>query len=103
MEIVCYDEDMVGFAFYDNDLMDRLLANGSRLCLTQAQTIHLYHPRHDDSHIDTDEYRHNSLIYQQRKGKLVRNQGREWGYLKVDGEDSLSLIRSGLKLDKSSF
>ncbi|WP_054692851.1 glycosyltransferase family 2 protein [Syntrophomonas palmitatica] len=39
-----YDEDFVGFAYDDNDLISRLSKNGCRLCLTQAQTIHLYHP-----------------------------------------------------------
>lgn len=81
MEIGGYDEDFTGFAFDDNDLIDRLLLNGCDIYLTQAQTIHLYHPRHDDTHTETPEYRHNESLYRERKNLIIRNQNRCWGSL----------------------
>lgn len=77
-----YDEDFTGFAFDDNDLVDRLLLNGGRLCLTQAQTIHLYHYRHDTDYEDSPQYLYNENLYQQRSYQIVRNQGRAWGKIK---------------------
>jgi len=76
-----YDEDFTGFAYDDDDLVSRLQDNGCSLCLTQAQTIHLYHPRHDDSHVQSPEMQLNRRLYMERKGQIVRNQGREWGLL----------------------
>lgn len=81
IEIGGYDEDFTGFAYDDDDLVNRLLGNGCYMSLTQAQTIHLYHIRHDDSHMDTPELRHNERLYNERKGQIVRNQNRNWGQL----------------------
>ncbi|HBQ25383.1 MAG TPA: hypothetical protein DD791_03220 [Syntrophomonas sp.] len=78
-----YDEDFVGFAYDDNDFIDRLLNNGCCLCLTQALTIHLYHPRHDDDKEETPEYLFNKSLYQERKGIIFRNRNREWGQMPV--------------------
>lgn len=77
-----YDEDFIGFAYDDNDLMDRLLTKGCRLCLTQAQTIHLYHERHDTGKEQTPEYLLNARLYHERRGKILRNEGRDWGMFK---------------------
>lgn len=82
-----YDEDFTGFAYDDNDLIERLLNNGCRLCLTQALTIHLYHPRHDDDKEETSEYLFNKSLYEERKGIIVRNQNREWGQLPAACKD----------------
>lgn len=79
LEIGGYDEDFVGFAYDDDDIMGRLFLNGCSLYLTQAQTIHLFHPRHDNSHLDTPEYRLNHRLYLERKGQIVRNQNHSWG------------------------
>lgn len=76
-----YDEDFTGFAYDDNDLIGRLLNNGCRLCLTQALTIHLYHPRHDDDKEETEEYLFNKNLYQERQGQILRNLNREWGQM----------------------
>ncbi len=84
VEIGAYDEDFTGFAFDDNDLVDRLIDNGCYMCLTQAQAIHLYHLRHDDSHVDTPEYKHNERLYHERKNIIVRNHIHGWG--QIDGE-----------------
>jgi len=74
-----YDEDFTGLAFDDNDLVDRLVNNGCELCMTQAQTVHLYHPRYDTGKDQVDDYIYNKNLYQQRKGKVIRNQGKPWG------------------------
>ncbi|NLO22206.1 MAG: hypothetical protein GX119_09470 [Syntrophomonadaceae bacterium] len=77
-----YDEDFVGFAYDDNDLMDRLHKKGCRLCLTQAQTVHLYHERHDTGKEQTPEYLLNASLYRERRGKILRNESRDWGTIK---------------------
>lgn len=77
-----YDEDFIGFAYDDNDLMDRLLTKGCQLCLTQAQTIHLYHERHDIGKEQTPEYQLNAKLYRDRRGKIFRNEARDWGIIK---------------------
>jgi len=74
-----YDEDFIGFAYDDNDLISRLSKNGCRLCLTQAQTIHLYHPRHDDDYVQSPEMKLNQSLYRDRENQVVRNIGRNWG------------------------
>jgi glycosyltransferase involved in cell wall biosynthesis len=81
-----YDEDFTGFAYDDNDLMDRLSENGCRLCLTQALTIHLYHPRHDDDKEQTPEYLFNQNLYRERQGRIIRNLNREWGQVDSNEE-----------------
>ncbi len=77
-----YDEDFVGFAYDDNDFVDRMLGNGCSYCLTQAKTIHLYHVRHDSGLERSPEYLYNQRLYHSRKGQIVRNIGREWGKIK---------------------
>lgn len=77
-----YDEDFTGFAYDDNDFVDRLQDNGCSLCLTQAKTIHLYHVRHDLGLEQSAEYLYNQRLYHSRKGQIVRNTGREWGKIK---------------------
>lgn len=74
-----YDEDFTGFAYDDNDFIDRLQDNGCSLCLTQAKTIHLYHARHDIGLEQSPEYLYNQRLYLSRKGQIVRNIGRDWG------------------------
>lgn len=78
-----YDEDFTGLAFDDNDLVDRLVLNGNRLCLTQAQTIHLYHPRLEIGTEQSFAYKHNRKLYQRRRRQVVRNEGREWGKIQL--------------------
>lgn len=80
-EIGGYDEDFTGFAYDDNDLMDRLILSGHRLETTPALTIHLYHVRHDTITSDRTGYLYNQRLYQDRHGIIVRNQDRDWGRL----------------------
>jgi glycosyltransferase involved in cell wall biosynthesis len=74
-----YDEDFVGLAWDDNDFVERLLYNGCSYYPTDAQTIHLYHPRHVHGKGFTPEFLLNQDLYLARKGKIVRNENREWG------------------------
>lgn len=76
-----YDEDFTGFAYDDTDLISRLEKNGCILCLTQAQTIHLYHERHDNDFVDSPETLRNKNLYLDRADRVIRNLGRKWGQL----------------------
>ncbi len=89
-----YDEDFIGFAYDDDDFVSRLLKNGCDYCLTQAKTIHLYHPRHDNDHIQSPEYLYNQHLYLSKKNTLVRNLDREWGV--INSNDQMQLARSNL-------
>ncbi|MGC7871584.1 glycosyltransferase family 2 protein [Desulfosporosinus sp. SYSU MS00001] len=83
IEIGGYDEDFVGVAYDDRDLIDRLLLNGCRYCPTDAVTVHLYHPRAEGYYEGggPPEWDYNKNLYFTRVGKVVRNEGREWGKL----------------------
>lgn len=76
-----YDEDFTGFSYDDNDLMSRLEKNGCSICLTQAQTIHLYHPRHSEECWNTPQTIYNANLYRERSERIIRNLGRRWGRL----------------------
>ncbi|MDQ7092671.1 glycosyltransferase [Desulfosporosinus sp. PR] len=83
MEIGGYDEDFVGIAYDDRDLIDRLLKNGCQYCHTDAITVHLYHPRAKGYYEGggPPEWDYNKNLYFSRIGKIVRNEGKEWGKL----------------------
>lgn len=83
-EIGGYDEDFVGIAYDDNDFIQRLLSYGCIYCQTDAATVHLYHPRADGYYVGggPPEWEYNKNLYFSRIGKIVRNEGREWGILK---------------------
>lgn len=89
LDIGGYDEDMIGFAYDDDDLMDRLLFSGCNIYLTQALTIHLFHHGRVKEHGDSPETLYNAQLYRSRKGKILRNQNHEWGRLEVPPEESL--------------
>ena len=77
-----YDEDLVGYAGEDNDLIDRLKLNGCEHCRVPAQIIHLYHGSSCDSqmHWDNLEQVYNVELYESRRGQIIRNVGKEWGH-----------------------
>lgn len=83
-EIGGYDEDLVGIAYDDRDIIDRLLRNGCSYCRTDAETVHLYHPRIEGYYQGGGpaEWDFNKNLFFSRIGKIVRNEGREWGELK---------------------
>lgn len=77
IEIGGYDEDFTGVAFDDNDLVDRFIDSGSTYFTADTTVVHLYHPRHVSR--PTPPWYFNQKLYQQRRGKIIRNEGREWG------------------------
>jgi hypothetical protein len=81
LEIGGYDEDFVGIAYDDRDIIDRLLKNGGSYCQTSALTIHLFHPRIQGYYQGggPPEWEYNKNLFFSRIGKVVRNEGREWG------------------------
>jgi glycosyltransferase involved in cell wall biosynthesis len=83
LEIGGYDEDFIGIAYDDRDFIDRLLRNGCSYCPTDAMTVHLYHPRAEGYYEGggPPEWEYNKNLYFSRAGKIVRNEGREWGKL----------------------
>lgn len=91
-----YDEDMIGFAYDDDDLMDRLLFNGCNIYLTQAMAIHMFQHRHERQHDNSPEKIYNARLYRSKKGKIVRNQNHEWGRLEVPPEESLEERRRSI-------
>lgn len=80
-EIGGYDEDFIGIAYDDRDLIDRLLRNGCSYRQTAATAVHLYHPRIQGYYQGggPSEWEDNKNLFFSRMGKIVRNEGREWG------------------------
>jgi glycosyltransferase involved in cell wall biosynthesis len=79
LDIGGYDEDYSGWGADDNDFADRIVEYGLPkvwIDHRQCQLLHLYHAR---SYKNIDR---NRRIYNKRKGKIIRNEGREWGQLK---------------------
>jgi glycosyltransferase involved in cell wall biosynthesis len=78
-----YDEDFIGYAGEDNDLIFRLQAIGLKHIRTAAKAVHLYHEGSTDGncHWDNPAWVHNYTLLQNRKGIIQRNIGREWGVL----------------------
>jgi len=76
-----YDEEFTGIAYDDNDLVQRLRMYGCNYCQTDAKTIHLYHPRYWPGRDTDPEFQFNKNLYLLRKGKIIRNENREWGKL----------------------
>jgi len=81
MEIGGYDEDFIGYACDDNDLVFRLLSNGCHYSFTKAEVVHLYHGKRCDSqlHPENPDWAYNYNLFLNRQHQIVRNQNREWG------------------------
>lgn len=75
-----YDEDFTGMAYDDDDFVGRLKSDGCSYQQTEAKTIHLYH-RHVASFDNPARHSYNQGLYQSLKGKIIRNENREWGKL----------------------
>lgn len=76
MYIGGYDEDFIGVAGEDNDLMDRLMSV-QKLKTAPIEIIH-----HSHENVVWDERREYNLnLWKSRKGILIRNKNREWGIL----------------------
>jgi len=81
VEIRGYDEDFVGQSYDDDDLIERLQANGCHYTKVDARCVHLYHPRYCHDKRTAGRLAINKKLYEERKGTVVRNVGREWGVL----------------------
>ena len=78
-----YDEDFLGQAWDDNDLVDRLLLYGCKYYKTSAKCVHLWHSRQlpgRDREL-TGRWQYNKDLYLKRKGIIHRNKNRNWGVL----------------------
>ncbi len=76
-----YDEDFTGVCWDDNDIADRLVT-GRKYAVANIELVHLFHPRHNYQSPEIKaRWNHNKSIYDSRRGKIVRNQDREWGVL----------------------
>jgi len=78
-----YDEDFIGQAFDDNDIVERLINYGCYYQKTQAQIVHLHHNRSFPGRsIDGNRrWNYNRVLYEGRLGTIIRNENREWGVL----------------------
>jgi hypothetical protein len=76
-----YDEDFIGYANEDNDLMSRLLANHCFYFQTKAEVIHLYHGERcpDGMLYGNEAWAYNRKLLDSRKGQIVRNKNKKWG------------------------
>jgi GT2 family glycosyltransferase len=82
LDIGGYDEDFIGKAADDNDLIDRLLATGCKYAFTPAEVVHLFHGCHNTAKLQSlPEYKYNVQLWKSRRGQNIRNVGREWGVL----------------------
>jgi len=84
IDIGGYDEDFTGFACDDDDIVDRLLLNGLSYFYADAYIVHLYHKKQynrKNKNIDND-YLYNLKLFRERKGKIIRNENKEWGVIK---------------------
>lgn len=76
MYIGGYDEDFIGVAGEDNDIMDRLMS----IKKLKTAPVEIIHHSHED--VEWDERREYNLnLWKERKGILIRNKDREWGIL----------------------
>jgi len=82
MEIGGCDEDFVGYASEDNDLMNRLIASGCKYVRASQSAVHLHHGRPDwETVLSSVKFKYNRELMVTRSWKLVRNEGREWGHV----------------------
>lgn len=81
MDIGGYDEDFTGTDYDDEDLVTRLIANGCYHVETEAMAIHLWHPRLSMTRERIPRFEHNKRLFEQRRGTITRNEGKEWGLL----------------------
>jgi len=93
-----YDEEMVGWAYDDTDLVRRMQCYSIRYIQIDSKIVHLYHPRHRMGIENVQKmYKHNKKLYEHkdREGVLYSNVGKEWGQLKrfekpLDAEDTIN-------------
>lgn len=79
MDIGGYDEDFTGTDYDDEDLIMRLIDNGCYHVETDALAIHLWHQRLTMTQERIPRFEHNKKLFEQRRGVITRNIGRDWG------------------------
>lgn len=81
LDIGGYDEDFIGWACDDDDLINRLLLNGLTYFYIDAKIIHLYHQKqyNKEEKMNNKDYLYNLKLFKEKRGIVVRNKGREWG------------------------
>lgn len=79
IEIGGYDEDFIGYAADDDDIIDRLKRYGARFYASNVKVVHLFHgiPPKDKS--KNPDWIYNRDLYFKRKGIIKRNEGKNWG------------------------
>lgn len=77
VDIGGYDEDFIGKAYDDTDLVRRLLRNGCSYVKLNRKVVHLYHQRYHNM----TGFELNKKMFFEREGMINRNVGREWGVL----------------------
>ena len=79
LDIGGYDEDLIGQAWDDNDIVDRLVAYGCKYKKAASRVIHLWHSRegHGREMDKRDRWEYNKKLYEARKGMIYRNPLRE--------------------------
>jgi glycosyltransferase involved in cell wall biosynthesis len=84
MNVGGFDEDFIGCASEDCDLLDRLMRIGCHYHYAEKgiDVIHLYHGRRTIKQLEEDPgFAYNINLRNERKRQLVRNVGRKWGEL----------------------
>ena len=80
MEIGGYDEDFVGFAWEDIDLVSRLVTYGCQYSKVPCSIIHLWHKRGTSKGGNYHEkIKINRQLYEERINIIKRNEGKKWG------------------------
>jgi glycosyltransferase involved in cell wall biosynthesis len=83
LEMGGYDEDFTGRCYDDDDFTDRLGHHKCVFVKSEARCVHLYHERKTlRKDKDGDRVAFNKKLFLDRRGKVVRNEGRDWGILK---------------------
>lgn len=73
-----YDEDFIGYAYDDNDIVERLQGAGCVLNKVKGNITHLWHEPDTGGKYKIGP---NKEIYEAKKGTIIRNIGKEWGVL----------------------
>lgn len=83
-----YDEEFVGYAVDDIELIQRLRLNGCSYYQTQTHIVHLFHSKYMDiragfKNIEEQEKQHqfNKDLYETKKNIIIRNRKHKWGEL----------------------
>ena len=84
IDIGGYDEDFLGgYCFDDTDVVARMTANGCKYLKVPGSIIHLHHQRLRYGLEEVKElWKRNEKLYLERYGKIIRNEGKEWGVIK---------------------